>query len=54
MNEIWADKVLDEPHKVPAREARGHHQWGGKPHKAPAKGEVQTMALIQGQKHINR
>jgi hypothetical protein len=46
---IWADKVPDEHHGAPDKEAAGHQWWGGQPHKVLTRGVIQRIGLFQGQ-----
>ncbi len=44
----------EEPHGVSDKNAAGHHQWRGQPHKILARGEVHPMDPFQGQNLINK
>jgi hypothetical protein len=46
--------VPEEPHGVPDKNAAGHHQWRGQPHKILARGEVHPMDPFQGQNLIKK
>ena len=54
MNKFWKDEVPDEPYGVPAKEAAGHHRWGGQPHEVLVREAVHPVGLFQGQNYINK
>ncbi len=51
---IWEEEVPEEHHGVPDKDAAGHHQWGGQPHKVLLRGKVYPMDPFQEQNHINK